>query len=64
MTKKQATLQQVAEILTSASVNVSRPHFMEIAAHALQDNSPSEIDAIRGYMPADLRKFLPQKYLN
>jgi hypothetical protein len=64
MTKKQATPQQVAKILTNASVNVSRPLFMEIAAYALQDNSPSEVDAVRGYMPAELREFLPQKYLN
>jgi hypothetical protein len=64
MTKKTATPKQMAKILVSTSLNVSRSHFTDIVAYALQDNSPSEVEAVRKHMPPALRIFLPLKYLH
>ena len=64
MTKKTASLEEVAKILADTALSVSPSHFREIAAHALKDNSPAEIAAVGQYMPKQLREMLPVKYLH
>lgn len=64
MTKKIASPRQVAEILIDTAGCVSRSQFKDIAAHALQDNSPKEVAAVARHMPRHLRELLPTKYLH
>jgi hypothetical protein len=64
MPKKTATAKQVATILKNTALTVTPQQFEAIAAYALQDNKPLEIEAVAAHMPPSLRNLLPKKWLH
>ena len=62
--KKNATPKELATILINASLSVSLLQFKDIAAYALQDNSPDEVQAVAAHMPLHLQRLMPVRYLH